>query len=160
MLQPPIVTLRPSEAADLELFFRFQLDEEARHLAAFTPKDYADRDAYVARFTKFLHDPTIHMQTVLVNGAIAGSIAKFEVAGEAEITYWLNRACWGQGIATGALAAFLALETARPLGARVAADNRGSQRVLEKCGFVRVGTDQGFANARQVEVAEFIYRLG
>jgi RimJ/RimL family protein N-acetyltransferase len=158
-MQKSTVTLRPSVAADLEFFFRFQLDEEARYLAAFTPKDYADKDAYVERFTKFLRDPTINTQTVLVDEAIVGSIAKFEMEGEAEITYWLDRACWGNGIATVALTAFLALENARPLFGRVAFDNRGSQRVLEKCGFVQIGTDKGFANARQTEVAEIIYKL-
>ncbi|MEO8446420.1 MAG: GNAT family protein, partial [bacterium] len=38
-------------------------------------------------------------------------------------------------------------------------DNLGSQKVLEKCGFVKIGTDKGFANARQAEVEEFIYKL-
>ena len=159
MTQRSTVTLRPSEAADLPFFFRFQLDEEAQYLAAFTPKDQGDAPAYVAKFTRFLHDPTINMQTVLVDETIAGSIAKFEGNEAAEITYWLDRSCWGKGIATRALAAFLTLERARPLVGRVAFDNRGSQRVLEKCGFVRTGTNKGFANARQAEVVEFIYQL-
>ena len=38
-------------------------------------------------------------------------------------------------MATAALAAFLDLETARPLYAGVARWNAGSLRVLEKCGF-------------------------
>jgi RimJ/RimL family protein N-acetyltransferase len=54
---------------------------------------------------------------------------------------------------------FLNLETARPLFGRVAFDNLGSQKVLENCGFVKIGTDRGFANARQAEIEEFIYRL-
>jgi RimJ/RimL family protein N-acetyltransferase len=51
------------------------------------------------------------------------------------------------------------MEQARPLGARVAFDNFGSQRVLEKNGFIRIGSDSGFANARQAEIEEFIYQL-
>jgi RimJ/RimL family protein N-acetyltransferase len=71
----------------------------------------------------------------------------------------MDRKFWGRGIATKALKAFLSIETNRPIYGRVAFDNLGSQKVLENCGFVRVGTDRGFANARQIEIEEFIYRL-
>ena len=90
---------------------------------------------------------------------IAGSVSKFEMEGEAEITYWIDRNFWGQGIATKALNDFLAIETTRPIFGRVAFDNFGSQKVLEKCGFVKIGTDSGFANARQTEIEEYIYKL-
>ncbi|WP_345059211.1 GNAT family N-acetyltransferase [Hymenobacter glaciei] len=153
------VKLRKTEKADLEFFFRFQLDEEANYLAAFTPKDQPDEAAYVEKFTRFLNDPTIHMQTILADGTIAGSMAKFEMNGDAEITYWIDRNFWGKGIATTALSQFLEIEGARPLFGKVAFDNSGSQKVLEKCGFVKIGTDKGFANARQTEVEEFIYKL-
>ncbi|UOQ53535.1 GNAT family N-acetyltransferase [Hymenobacter cellulosivorans] len=156
---PAHVTLRPTTPADLEQLFHFQLDEEARYLAAFTPPDHTNKAAYVEKYGGFLLNPTIHMQTILVDGTIAGSISKFEIEGDAEITYWLDRAFWGRGIATAALATFLTLEVTRPLFGRVAFDNRGSQKVLKKCGFVRIGTYQGFANARQTAVAEFIYQL-
>lgn len=155
----PQVKLRPTELPDLEFFFRFQLDKEANHMAAFTSKDPTDKTAYLEKFTKLLNDTTIHMQTILLEGSIVGSIAKYEIAGEAEITYWIDRNFWGRGIATTALANFLSLESMRPIGGRVAFDNIGSQRVLEKCGFVRIGEDRGFANARQAEIEEFIYRL-
>jgi RimJ/RimL family protein N-acetyltransferase len=51
------------------------------------------------------------------------------------------------------------MEMTRPLYGRTAFDNVGSQKVLEKCGFVRTGQDKGFANARQAEIEEYIYRL-
>jgi RimJ/RimL family protein N-acetyltransferase len=47
----------------------------------------------------------------------------------------------------------------RPLSARVAKDNKGSIRVLEKCGFVITGEDTGFANARGAEIEEYILTL-
>ncbi|QKG52531.1 GNAT family N-acetyltransferase [Hymenobacter sp. BRD67] len=158
-MQVSQVKLRQTNIADLEFFFLFQLDEEANYLAAFTPKDHTNKEAYVQKFARFLLDPTINMQTILVDEAIAGSMAKFEQEGAAEMTYWLDRRFWGQGIATAALNLFLLTEAARPVFGRVAFDNVGSQRVLEKCGFVRIGTDKGFANARQAEIAEFIYKL-
>ena len=153
------VKLRQTEKSDLEFFFQFQLDEEAGYLAAFMPQDHTNRKAYVEKFTRFLHNPTINTQTILVDETIAGSMAKFEMEGNAEITYWLDRKFWGQGIATTALAEFLTLETTRPILGRVAFDNFGSQKVLEKCGFVKIGTDKGFASARQTEIEEFIYKL-
>ncbi len=153
------IKLRRTEVADLGMFFRFQLDEEAAYLAAFMPKDSADKAAYLAKHTKLLSDPTVNNQTILVDHIIAGSVAKFVMEGDAEITYWLDKKFWGQGIATKALKDFLILETTRPLVGRVAFDNVGSQKVLEKCGFVKIGADKGYANARQAEIEEYIYKL-
>lgn len=49
--------------------------------------------------------------------------------------------------------------TTRPLHARAAADNAGSVRVLEKCGFTVTGTDRGYANARGAEIDEVLLTL-
>lgn len=151
--------LRRTEKPDLEHLFQFQLDKEAIYLAAFTPKNPTDKEAYFEKYTKHLEDPTINTQTILVDETIAGSIAKFIMEGDTEITYWIDRKFWGQGIATKALKEFLKIEQSRPIRARVAFDNYGSQKVLEKCGFVKIGMDKGFANARQTEIEEFIYKL-
>ncbi len=159
MTNTPSIALQPTTTADLESLFVFQLDEEAIHQAAFTPLHPHDKEAYLAKYTRLLSDPSINMHTIRVGGAIVGSIAKFEMEGDAEITYWLDRRFWGQGIASAALRAFLDLETTRPLFGRTAYDNTGSQRVLEKAGFQKTGTDRGFANARQAEIEEFIFRL-
>ncbi|ANH83309.1 GCN5 family acetyltransferase [Niabella ginsenosidivorans] len=160
MINDTKIGLQPTVIADLERFFIFQLDKEAIHLAAFTPKDPTDKAAYLNKYTKLLREPTVHMRTILVNNIIAGSISKFELEGDAEITYWIDRNFWGKGIGTTALKQFLGLEKARPILGRVAFDNFGSQRVLEKCGFIKIGKDKGFANARQAEIEEFIYKLG
>lgn len=153
------LTLRPTVYTDLEIHYQFQLDEEANYLAAFTSSSSSDKKAYLEKYAKFLNEPSINNQTILIDGTIVGSIAKFVIEGDAEITYWIDRKFWGRGIATKALKAFLSIETNRPMYGRVAFDNLGSQKVLENCGFVRVGTDRGFANARQIEIEEFIYRL-
>lgn len=157
--EAPEIYLRPTTCTDLDMLFRFQMDEEGCHLAAFTPDDPADKATYLAKYGRLLNDPTVNNQTILVDDTIAGSIAKFEIEGDAEITYWIDRRFWGSGIATSALRSFLSIEQARPILGRVAFDNFGSQRVLEKCGFVKVGEDKGFANARRAEIVEFIYRL-
>lgn len=153
------IALTKTEKDDLNIFFEFQLDKEANLLAAFTSKDPNDKKAYIEKYTKHLADPTIHMRTIKVNDVIAGSIAKFVMENEAEITYWIDRKFWGQGIATTALKKFLKIEQARPVYARVAFDNYASQKVLEKCGFVKIGKEKGFANARQTEIEEYIYKF-
>ena len=153
------IKLTETEKDDLNAFFEFQLDKEANYLAAFTSKDPNDKIAYIEKYTKHLNDPTINNQTIKFNDVIVGSVAKFVMQNEAEITYWIDRKFWGQGIATTALNEFLKIEQTRPIYGRVAFDNYGSQKVLEKCGFVRVGKDKGFANARQEEIEEYIYKL-
>lgn len=155
----PEIQIRPTTVADLDILFQFQLDPEANHLAAFTSKDSFNKEAYLAKYTRLLNDPTVNNQTIVVDGTIAGSIAKFVMEGDTEITYWIDKAFWGQGIATIALKNLLTIETTRPIFGRVAFDNTGSQKVLEKCGFTKIGTDKGFARARQTEIEEFIYRL-
>src|SRR5690606_2219238 len=131
----PEIKLRKTAAADLEHLFQFLLDEEACYMAAFTPKNPTDKSAYINKYTKLLNDPQINHQTILLDDIIAGSIAKFVIEGDAEITYWIDKKFWGKGIATKALYEFLKIETTRPIFARAAFDNIGSQKVLEKCGF-------------------------
>lgn len=155
----PDIKLRPTEISDLDSLFLFQLDKEGGYLAAFMPKDPSDKSAYINKYTKLLSDPTVNNQTIILDKVIVGSIAKFVMEGDAEITYWIDRKYWGKGIATKALKEFLTIETARPIIARVAFDNIGSQKVLEKCGFIKTGSDKGFANARQAVIEEFIYTL-
>lgn len=151
--------LRPTEIADLDVLFQFQTDKEGGYLAAFMPKNPMDKQAYLDKYKKLLNDPMVNNQTIIVDNIVVGSIAKFVMEGETEITYWIDRKFWGQNIATKALQEFLIIEKARPIFGRVAFDNFGSQKVLEKCDFKKIGVDTGFANARQMDVEEFIYKL-
>ena len=79
--------------------------------------------------------------------------------GQRDVTYWIGREHWGAGLATQALQLFLGEDSTRPIHARVATDNAGSIRVLEKCGFRMTGKDRGFAHARGAEIDEFILTL-
>lgn len=153
------ITLRQTIVQDLETLFSFQLDKEGGYLAAFMPKGHTDKTAYIDKYTKLLNDPTVNNQTIILDNKIVGSIAKFVMFGDNELTYWIDKQFWGKGIASSALKKLLTIENSRPIFGRVAFDNFGSQKVLEKCGFVKVGTDKGFANARQAEIEEFIYKL-
>ena len=145
---------------DLPIFFQQQLDQEANAMAAFTAKDPTNREAFMEHWRKILANETVILQTILVNGQVAGSVSSYEEEGEPEVTYWLGKEYWGQGIATRALKEFLAQKNpSRPIYARVAKDNLGSRRVLEKCGFKIIGESKGFANARGHEIEELLLEL-
>ena len=154
------ISLRSSIESDLEIFFINQSDEEANYLAAFTSKDPNDKEAYLNKWKRLLKDETINMQTILVENEVVGCVVKFVMEGEAEITYAIAKEYWGKGLTTKAVKSFIDIEKTRPIYGRVAYDNFGSQRVLEKTGFERIGKDKGFANARGKEIEEFIYKLG
>lgn len=157
---PPAITLRPVTPADLPALFVQQLDPESNHMAAFTPEDPADEAAFQERWARIFADKTLIARAiVLADGRLAGSIALHRWFGEPELSYGIGREFWGRGIATAALSALLAEVIERPLFARVAKDNRASQRVLEKCGFTIYGEDRGFAHARGMEIEEWLLRL-
>lgn len=153
------ISLKPTIVPDLDRLFEIQQDPQGCYLAAFTSEDYADKEAYLAKFHRLLLTPTVNNQTIWMEGRIIGSVAKFLRGEEAEITYWIDRECWNRGISSEAVKIFLSMEQTRPLNARVAADNYGSIRVLERNGFRKIGTDSGFAYARQSELEEWIFRL-
>jgi RimJ/RimL family protein N-acetyltransferase len=155
------ILLRDVMRSDLPIFFDQQLDQDANHMAAFTAKDPTDRDAFMAHWTRILGDKTITRQTILLDGHVAGWVLSYEDEefGKPEVSYGIGKSYWGKGVATRALSAFLKHIEVRPLYARAAKDNIASLRVLEKCGFTRIGEGKGFANARSEEIEEFILRL-
>jgi RimJ/RimL family protein N-acetyltransferase len=145
---------------DLPIFFEQQLDQEANYMAAFTAKDPTDREAFTAHWHKILADATVIIKTIVFNRQVVGSVLSYEEEGKPEVSYWLGKEYWGKGLATRALAEFLAHHNkTRPIYARAAKDNLGSRRVLEKCGFTIIGEAKGFANARGREIEELVLEL-
>lgn len=154
------IVLRDVTMSDLPIFFDQQRDPEANWMAAFTVKDPANRDAFMAHWTRILGNETGTIQTILFNGQVVGSVLSYVDEDEhLEVSYWIGKPYWGKGIATSALSAFQEHIKTRPLYARAAKDNIGSLRVLEKCGFTIIGEGRGFSNARGEEVEEFLLRL-
>ncbi len=151
--------LRDVTDADLPTLFEFQRDPVASRMAAFVSKDPSDRAAFDAHWKKLRNDPAIVLRAIVEDGRLAGSVARWDLAGKPQVTYWIGREFWGRGIATRALAAFLEIVTVRPLYASAASDNAGSLRVLEKCGFRRTGEESAFAPGRGAEIVEVFLEL-
>ena len=89
----------------------------------------------------------------------AGKVRAFlsDVLGLSSVV--VDRAVWGQGVASRALILLLEEVTDRPLYARAASDNLRSLCVLAKAGFQIIGTNRDFAQARQAEIEESVLRL-
>lgn len=153
------VQLRPVEADDLDALFEHQLDPEAVRMAAFTAKDPTDRVAFDAHWRRLLAADDVFVRAITSDGEVVGHIAVFGPDDEREVTYWIGRDHWGQGVATQALRHLLALVDHRPLFARAAADNVGSLIVLKNCGFEESRRERGFANARGDDIDEVVLIL-
>jgi RimJ/RimL family protein N-acetyltransferase len=137
------VRLRDVEAEDLALFFEHQRDPVAVAMVAFRSRDAA---AFAEHWAKLLADDSLLKKTIVVDDQVVGNIGSWASDGKREIGYWIDRAFWGRGIATEALSAFLELEQTRPLYAGVAKHNAASIRVLQKCGFTLLGSDDTVSN--------------
>lgn len=153
------ITLRPFADDDLDALFTWESDPRAVEMAAFTRADPSDRRAFDAHYERVRGDPSNVLLAIEDDGEFVGTIGSFALEGEREVTYWIAPARWGRGIASRAFGAFLAIETTRPLQGRVAAHNGASAKVLERAGFVEVGSATAFAPGLGAEVVERVYRL-
>jgi RimJ/RimL family protein N-acetyltransferase len=153
------IHLRDVMADDLPHFFEHQCDPVACRMAAFTAREPSNRQAFDLHWARILADPSVVMRTIVADADVAGHVSSFMQNRERGLTYWIARARWGQGIATGALRQFLAEQPSRPLHARAAKDNATSIRVLRRCGFITCGEGRGYAEARGKEIDELMFRL-
>ena len=129
--------LRDISEADLDALYEHQVDPEATRMALFPARD---RESFDAHWQRLLADDTVTKKIIVYEGNVAGNVLCWEMDGRRLVGYWLGREFWGKGLATQALAELVAEVTARPLHAWVATSNVASIRVLEKCGFVVVGS--------------------
>jgi RimJ/RimL family protein N-acetyltransferase len=146
------IRTRPVTPDDLPFFFEHRADAEAARMAMVESRD---RPWLEDQWGKMLRDERAVLRTVEADGVVVGNVVSWEHEGEREVGYWIGREHWGRGVATAALAAFVAEVTDRPLFAHVVTTNAGSIRVLEKCGFRRTGNPTVAADG----VVELLYRL-
>jgi len=155
MINTP-VRLRDVEQNDLPRLYEFNLDPDANCLALTIPRS---ADAFNARWEATLAVPNVVAKAILVGSSLAGSIVCFNRDGLDEVGYWLGKDFWGNGIASSALNLLLKEIQSRPLYARVAASNRASLRVLQKCGFVVERVHVSPATDRYLECEEALLVL-
>ena len=147
----PQVRLRPVEDDDLPIFLAHQDDPIAAAMAAFLTRA---PDVFYDHWAMIRADPMNYTRTIVADGEVVGDIVSWLDDGHRQVGYWIGREHWGKGFATAALRLMLEEIKDRPVTAHIVPGNVGSQRVVEKCGFVRVGeevADDG--------VHELIFRL-
>jgi RimJ/RimL family protein N-acetyltransferase len=142
--------LRNVAESDLDVLFEHQREPEANEMAIFPARD---RESFDAHWRRILADDSVIKKTIVHEGEVAGNIGSWEQDGRRLVGYWVGQDFWGKGLATRALAEFVEEIPQRPLHAWVATTNVGSIRVLEKCGFVQVGS-------RTTDVEELLFELG
>jgi RimJ/RimL family protein N-acetyltransferase len=153
------VTLRTLADSDLDALFVWESDPRAVQMAAFTRANPSDRTEFDAHYERIRNDPSCTLRAIDDDAEFVGTIGSFTMEGEREVTYWIAPARWGQGLASQALRAFLAIEPTRPIYGRVAHHNAASAKVLARAGFVEVGLETSFAPGVGAEIVERIYRL-
>lgn len=141
--------LREVVEGDLDAFFEHQRQPEANAMAIFPARD---REAFDAHWRRILGDDALIKKTIVDEGEVVGNVVSWEQDGKRLVGYWVGREFWGKGLATRALGQFTAEVRERPLHAWVVTTNVGSIRVLEKCGFVQVGS-------RRTDVEELLFEL-
>jgi RimJ/RimL family protein N-acetyltransferase len=128
-------------------------------MAAFTRPNPSDRSAFDAHYERVRSNPSNTLLAIDDEEEFVGTVGSYTMDGRREVTYWIAPARWGQGLASQALRAFLAIESTRPLYGRVAGHNAASAKVLARAGFVEVGSETAFAPGIGAEVVERVFRL-
>ncbi len=159
------IRLRPTAPDDLHMLFELQSDPQSNKMAGTKPRT---REAFFAAWERNLVDPGVNSRVIEIarerSGTsnegfeTVGTINRFQADGRDAVGYWIARAHWGKGIASRALALFLAEEPRRPLHATTARTNAASRHILEKCGFRCTGLRMGEETDRYLarEIADFV----
>ena len=100
MTADEIVSLRPVQPGDLPRMYELQLDPDSNRMAVTIPRI---GEAFDSHWAKALADPGITARAILVGEALVGVISCFPRDGQDHVGYWIDRACWGRGIASRAL---------------------------------------------------------
>jgi RimJ/RimL family protein N-acetyltransferase len=143
------VELREIRESDIPILFAYQNDPEANAMAAFPARD---EPAFREHLGRVLANPEVLTRAIINGDVVVGQIGSWTEDGARNVGYWIGREHWGNGYATAALRALVAIDHARPLWAHIAEHNVGSQRVVERSGFV-------LDRKVQEDVLEFVYRL-
>ncbi|MGL5888924.1 MAG: GNAT family N-acetyltransferase [Bacteroidia bacterium] len=167
-METPDFTLRPWRHTDLEqLVFHANNPRIADNLTNSFPHPYTSERGESFINTAIGNGEPHRILAIALNDEIIGSIGMYPQSDimirNAELGYWLAEPFWGRGIATAAIRqivdyGFRTFEFTR-IFARPFGSNIGSQRALEKAGFVLEARLAGtiFKNGRVED--ELIYAV-
>ncbi len=96
------ITLRALDSEDLDTLFLWESNLEAATMAAFTRSDPSDRAAFDNHYERIRADPDVVLRVIEEGCSLVGTVASFTVEGDRELTYWVDPAQWGRGIASAA----------------------------------------------------------
>lgn len=145
--------IRPYEARDFHHVFRLQSDEEIMRYIRPATDDVAVIRERTDLWLKYAADNPgygVFMMESLEDQEFVGygvvRHVEFQPGREIEIGYTITKEKWGQGYATEATVRLIDYATmalrAKALVAYTDEANAGSNRVLVKCGFERVGPER------------------
>jgi len=162
------IEFKPIPDADLDAYFDLLNDKSLAANVASVPHPITrlwTQNRLLSRRKEEAAGKTV-VRGLYENGILAGE-AGYTCSGShghrLEIGYSIHRDHRCRGFAT--LAAKLAVQTARdhrktgPIGADYFQDNPASGRVLEKAGFVRIGSGVGTSAARDGDIPSYIMQL-
>ena len=151
MTEPTRPSSDPVEDDDLPIFLAHQDDPVAAAMAAFPTRA---PDVFYAHWATIRADPTNYTRTIVADDEVVGDIVSWLDDGSARSATGSVVSTGGRGSRRPPSGCCSTRSTDRPIMAHIVPANIGSQRVVEKCGFVRVGeevADDG--------VHELIFRL-
>ena len=166
ILESERLLFREHEPGDLDAYCVIEADPEVRRYVGGAPRSRRDaeqkfRDTHLRHASDELAlRATIFKPTNLYIG-YCGLYPHFgaggAVSGEAVLAFYLAREYWGRGLATEAGRAFIRLGFAqlrlRRIVATVQVGNAASCRLMEKLGFVLMGTERGVRSFHHFELA-------
>lgn len=135
--------LRTFKLSDAERIAELVGDKEVSRWTANIPYPYskADAEAWI-KMTEDNNDK--YPFAVELNNQIVACVSFWPYGDDAlEIGYWVGKEYWGKGIATEAVRMLLSSDHFSDVSkvvAKTMAENKGSQKVLLKCGFEFVET--------------------
>jgi [ribosomal protein S5]-alanine N-acetyltransferase len=158
--------LRKWQATDISSLVKHANDfEVSRFLTDKFPNPYTHEDGL--KFLEIATNPANHIFAIDIGGEAVGGMGihlQTDVMRKnAEVGFWLGREHWGKGIASKHLPelidyAFSKTDIAR-LYARTYGNNTGSQKVLEKTGFVLEAHLKDTIYKNEVFLDELIYAV-
>lgn len=157
------IELREVWDDDLPIFNEYLRDPQSQAMAASTFVDYTDTQGFNSYWRKLRTNDDATVRTITLKGQpyeVVGHIAIAPGGNGKQVSYWIDRSQWGQGIATSALRAMLVEVSDRPIFANIARINEPGAAVLQRNGFNRAGNDSGFDASKGRMIDDVIFRLG